>query len=91
MLLTVTQEDIDLGKINATCCPVALALDRQIPDSEPFVLSGGMRFTLDGKKIRLNNSKVLRNWIRKHDYEGKSAIKPHVFRIDLANTREPRY
>ena len=77
MRIEVTQEDIELGDVTSTTCPVARAMRREWPEA----LVGAVRFitkpTAAGVEHDLPDDAV--DWIT--DYDRGLPVKPFAFEV----------
>ena len=68
MLINVTQEDIDFGKIHPCHCPVALAIQRQIPEATfVTVVSRVVQVIIFGYVCTFDTDQQTRNFILNFD------------------------
>ena len=94
--IKVTQKDIDSGRSGCKVCPIALALHRKLdpiivvtPSRIPNVSAYSIAFKYydkideERKYIYIDLPKVAVNFIRDFDRNGKSAVKPFEFEIEV--------
>lgn len=84
MKILVTQEDIDKGEVYCTCCPISLAIKKELgPKYDVGTYSDGIVTIWDGGKYlrTVQLSQKAKNFIAAFDGKGKDAVKPFRFTL----------
>jgi hypothetical protein len=84
MKIEVTQEDIDSGlKKNGYSCPIARAIKRTIPASDPFVEDQHLDLIQPGGRKRVQLPAEAIAFIKNFDAIDRNKPEPFSFELDI--------